>query len=103
MGRKEEGNNLGVFTPIIPTTSDLNHARELTDPCLVVRELLVGVWEEFLSHYTIGLGVSEYLPFTTSAPMREVSYNAPTCATIWQLEELKGKSSLKPVKIVQGM
>jgi hypothetical protein len=29
--------------------------------------------------------------------------NTPTCAIIWRLEELKGKSPLKPVKIVQGM
>jgi hypothetical protein len=54
---KMEIPGLGVFTPVIPTTSDLNHTRELTDPHLVVRKLLGGgeiVWEEFLSHYTIG-------------------------------------------------
>jgi hypothetical protein len=95
----------GVFTPVIPTASDLNHARELTNPRLVVRKPLGGgeiVWKEFLSRYTIGLGVKEYLPFTTSAPSGEVSCDAPSCATIWQLEELKGKFPLKPVKIVQG-
>jgi hypothetical protein len=59
------------------------------------------VWKEFLSRYAIGLGVSEYLPFITSAPSGEVSRDAPSCATIWQLEELKGKFPLKPVKIVQ--
>jgi hypothetical protein len=95
----------GVFTPVIPTTSDLNHARELTDPCcLVVRKPLGGeiVWKEFLSRYAIGLGVKEYLPFTASAPSGEVSHDTPSCATIWRLEELKKKFPLKLVKIVQG-
>src|SRR5882757_2456731 len=95
----------GVFTPAIPTALDLNHARELTNPHLVVRKPLGGgefVWKEFLSRYAIGLGVSEYLPFTTSAPLGEVSQDAPSCATVWRLEELKGKFPLKPVKIVQG-
>jgi hypothetical protein len=97
--------SLGVFTPVIPTASDLNHTRELTDPCLVVWKPLGGgeiVWKEFLSHYTIGLGVKEYLPFTASAPSGEVLRDAPSCATVWRLEELKGKFLLKLVKIVQG-
>jgi hypothetical protein len=34
--------SLGVFTPVIPTASDLNHAQELTNPCLVVRKPLEG-------------------------------------------------------------
>jgi hypothetical protein len=95
----------GVFTPVIPTTSDLNHAQGLTDPHLVVQKPLGGgeiVWKELLSCYAIGLGISKYLPFTASAPLGEVSRDAPSCATIWQLEELKGKCPLKPVKIVQG-
>jgi hypothetical protein len=95
----------GVFTPVIPTASDLNHARELTNPRLVVRKPLGGgeiVWKEFLSRYAIGLGVKEYLPFAASAPSGEVSRDAPSCATVWRLEELKGKFPLKPVKIVQG-
>jgi len=61
----------GVFTPVIPTTSDLNHTQELTNPHLVVQKPLGGgeiVWKEFLAHYAIGLGVKEYLPFTASAP-----------------------------------
>jgi hypothetical protein len=97
---------LGVFTPVTPTASDLNHARELTDSCLVVQKPLGGgeiVWEEFWSHYAIGLGVSECLPFTASALSEEVLHDTPSCATVWWLEELKGKCSLKPVKIVQGM
>jgi len=96
----------GVFTPVFPTASDLNHAQELTDPHMIVWKLLGGgeiVWKEFLSHYAIGLGISNYLPFTASAPTGEVSCNTPSCATIWQLEELKGKFPLKPVRIVQGM
>jgi hypothetical protein len=91
----------GVFTPVIPTASDLKHAWELTDPRLVVRKPLGGgeiVWEEFLSRYTIGLGVSEYIPFTVSAPLGQVSCDAPSCATIWWLEELKGKCPLKLVR-----
>jgi hypothetical protein len=60
------------------------------------------VWKEFLSRYTIRLGVKEYLPFTASAPLREVSRDTPSCATVWRLEELKGKFPLKLVKIVQG-
>src|SRR6267154_6831773 len=96
----------GVFTPAIPTASDLNHAREITNPHLVVRKPLGRgefVWKEFLSRYAIGLGVSEYLPFTASAPSGEVSQDAPSCATVWRLEELKGKFPLKPVKIIQGL
>ena len=96
----------GVFTPAIPTASDLNHAREITNPHLVVRKPLGGgefVWKEFLSRYAIRLGVSEYLPFTASAPSGEVLQDAPSCATVWRLEELKWKFPLKPVKIVQGM
>jgi hypothetical protein len=76
---------LDVFTPVIPTASDLNHAQELTDPRLVVQKPLGGeeiVWKEFLSYYIIGLEVKEYLPFTASAPSGEVSRDAPSCATI---------------------
>jgi hypothetical protein len=95
----------GVFTPAIPTALDLNHAQELTDPRLVVQKPLGGgefVWKDFLSCYAIGLGVSEYLPFTALAPLGEVSCDTPSYATIWQLEELRGKCPLKPAKIVQG-
>ena len=93
----------GVFTPVIPTASDLNHARELTDPHFVVQKPLGEkeiVWKEFLSHYAIRLGISKYLPFTALTPTGEVSRNAPSCATVWKIEELKGKFPLKPVKIV---
>ena len=95
----------GVFTPAIPTTSDLNHAQILTDPRLVVQKPLGGgeiVWKEFLTCYAIGLGVKEYLPFTTLAPLGEVSHDTPSCATVWRLEKLKGKFPLRLVKIVQG-
>jgi hypothetical protein len=95
----------GVFTSTIPTTADLNHTWELTDPHLVVQKLLGGgeiVGKEFLSHYTIRLGVKKCLPFTASAPSREVLRDVPSRATVWWLKELKGKFPLKPVKIVQG-
>jgi hypothetical protein len=96
----------GVSTLAIPIAADLNHTQELTDPHLVVQKLLGGgeiVWKEFLYCYAIGLGVKEYLPFTASAPSGEVLRDTPSCATIWRLEELKGKYPLKLVKIVQGM
>src|SRR6267154_1396109 len=75
----------GVFTPAIPTASDLNHAQELTNLHLVVRKPLGGgefVWKEFLSRYAIRLGVSEYLPFTASAPSGEVLQDAPSCVVL---------------------
>src|SRR5882762_894874 len=77
---------LRVFTPVIPTASDLNHARELTDPHFVVQKPLGEkeiVWKEFLSYYAIRLGVKEYLPFTALAPSGEVSHDALSCATVW--------------------
>jgi hypothetical protein len=69
----------------------------------MVQEPLRGgetVWKKFLSCHTIGIGIDGYLPFIASAPLGVVLPNAPSCTTIWQFEELKGRSPLKPVKIV---
>jgi hypothetical protein len=77
-----------------------------TDSQCVVQKPLGGgetVWKELVLRYAISIGITGYLPFTASAPLGEISPNAPSCTTVWWLEELKRRYLLKPVKIVHGM